>query len=117
MSLARQDLVKMLASNLGVLKTMAEQTKNSDLLRQVEEQQKKLTEMNLEFKQLKCDGCGVSRSLRVKAYDYEVTRWFKCPHGSIYCPKCLRKSNEEAREKRKEERAQKKLKTTAGGRK
>lgn len=98
----KKEMAGLLANNLKLMKKFAEKFKDSDLLKEVEEQEKVAKEaMGAEKAIGPCFGCKQVKVVAEKNYEYEYAKWFVCPHKDHFCPDCLKKELVAAKDKRK----------------
>jgi len=109
MGFGKKEAMALLSGNLQLLKKMAEKSGDKELLKNVEDQDKKLTEALGETKVIgPCYACKETETVSIKDYEYKLARWFMCPHKDLFCPDCLKKNFSEARKTRKAEKESKK---------
>lgn len=101
----KADVASVAVGLLAITKKLAEKSGDKEIIALLGESEKELNEAMGERKSIgPCFACKKSKMVKAKDYDYEVAKWFLCPHKDIFCPTCLQSGRKAAQEKRKKER-------------
>jgi hypothetical protein len=107
----KKELAGMMQGLLDITRKLAEKAGDKSILGELDKMSVVAKEAVGNQKSIgPCFGCKKVKMVDEKNHEYEVARWFTCPHKDQFCPDCLKSAHEVAKKKRREEKEAKKKK-------